>query len=816
MDMKLYMAEMARRGGVNAHAEFMMKLELNRMLHKKSGTQGNQYSAALRSTFENYKIDPRRVTKNRKARAGYKIEAGIKRVGRTGAEIIASNGRMLYEPIKDIFIDGYQGGKQFVKDIAEAPVEGRYAYKRARNQIDNVLRDWEGGRMRGELPVTNFAKYVRSKLGSQDKLAAMAHYLENNIDGFNARRVRDGLDEVHLSPSELRTAPVIRKFFDDMHDWAQRASLFQDLRHNQKLYDKARVQAGMGKVKLDKEATGVWDFIQKMDDPSGAAKRLSTQKQLDSGMGYNIGRRSNYVPHATKHELFSEANAMQDSILFDAHRASRLQTQSRFTKQREYATIEDAKMGGETMLTEDISSLINMYGRSMVRAQLNRRLVGQLGLMKSVATGKPLIGPAVQMPEYYVKFKNENFMTPDGEYMKVHPNIAPDLRMYFETSHPGVINRALQNIVMIAKRTALSISMFHPVALLWSAAMTGMPIEQAIKNFIPMGKNLNSKGHVALAKGEGFEDVMLGLREGLNLGITDEMRGDTMINALRRMGQFAEEKTANMGYVKPLGKVVNTTLKGTALIQESLDSWLWDHVNTGMKATTYLTALDKIRRQDSQRVIDKGGELTDMSILRQRAAQFTNDAYGNQNWAQMAMNVENKMGHRIAAALNKPSMRGYIRMLIFAPDWTVSNLRVMGKSLDIKDQAHAEYLKYAIRSSVLYAMIAEGLQQVSGNGSVFDNEDAAAMLLPKIGDGNVMEFSKQFAEFLRLPIEGPQRFLTNKRSSLLKSFDHTDSFGDYAMGAASQFKPIAMGQAAQTGNWEGVFGVPVKKDYNRP
>ena len=210
-----------------------------------------------------------------------------------------------------------------------------------------------------------------------------------------------------------------------------------------------------------------------------------------------------------------------------------------------------------------------------------------------------------------------------------------------------------------------------------------------------------------------------------------------------------------------------------------------------------------------------------MNVLAQRAAQFTNDAYGNQNWNQMAMNVQSHMGHRIAAAINKPSMRGFIRMLVFAPDWSLSNARVLGKAVTgvagkagvkgLDDLASREYAKYAIRSAVYFAMIAETLQQVSGQGSIFDDELKDA-LRPDLGNGKQLELSKQMSEVFRIFIHGPLHVANHKMGTLPKSFNHTDSLGDYAAFWGDSFIPIT----ARTYRDNGDLGAAVSGGVGYP
>jgi len=814
---KTYREWLVKNKGMRTHTEFLMRLESNRL--KYTGGRNSLkdgYIQAIKDTMHQMGTNPKRFHSNRTVRAGANLKAGVKYVGRTAYEK-AQHPEYIYEAVKDTLLDA----KRFATDVVYGPVESSMAWAKARREMTHILRDWEGGRMAGELPINDFANFVKGRLQTQDKLNAVSHYLEGNLEGYNAARIANNQKAIELTAGDKEVAVAIRKYFNDMFDWAQRADLFTSLRQDKKLYAKARglMQAGQSnKFKTNKQARDeVWDFVKGLDDPRKLAYDLSSPAAQKAGKGYDLKFRDNYVTHATKKRFAPTENdilesVLEDIMLADPHRASQLQTVSRYTKKRSHETLQDAKDAGVSLLTEDISQLVRMYGKSMLRAQLNKRLLNQLGKMRSLDTGKPMIGRKHEVPDYYVEFKHPNFK--EGEnHLFVNPNIAPDLRLYFDTSDPWIINRVLQNIVMISKRAALGFSGFHMMALAWSGLAAGQNPLQIAKNVLPLGNKFRSKGLLALAGEEGHHELIAGMRNGLSIGVLEELKGDTLINAIRRIGQMAEDYTSSNKYIKPLGKTFNVAAKTTARAQEIIDAHLWDHVNTGLKATTYLTALEKIILRDARLAAKQGRRPTDKDILRQRAAQFTNDAFGNQNWNQMAMNVENFMGHRIAAALNKPSMRGYIRMLVFAPDWTTSNMRVLGKALHTADAAHEEYMKYAVRSALLFAFVGEVLQQASGQGSLFDSKDLYDVLHPDLGDGKQITISKQTSE-VPLILSDILKYAPNKLGTLPKMMMEDSAWGAAKFGVESSL-PIGLRQWVNDPEYgaSGIAGIPITRKW---
>jgi hypothetical protein len=803
-----------RKGGAKAYGEFLMKLEANKLQYTRHNAPRNPefYRMAMRDTFQQYGENPVKFQRGFTNKAKAKIDSGYTYAKATAAEI-ASDPALLWRPIKDILL----GGKQFVEDIRpfKPGRETMASYAKSRREMSNMLRDWEGGRMAGELSVNDFANFVKARLKTQDKLMAMSHHLEGNLEGFNKYRQSKGLDRIDLSEADLEIAPAIRKYFNTTLNWAQRAELFKDFRNDKKLYNQARnIHAGVyDKSGYRKPVDYVqdkpyqqlvdemWDFVKGLDDPRDLAYKITPESKRYSDHSTWLRSRENYVPHVTTGGKFApdEVSVWRDTLA-DAHRAAQLQTTSRFTKPRTHETMVDALEAGETLLTEDISKLIPIYGKSLIRAQLNNRLLGQLNKMRSLATGKPMLGTKDEVPDWYVEFKHPNFKTKDG-YMHVNPNIAPDLRLYFDTNDPNIINRVLQNIILISKRSALGLSGFHMTALAWSGLAAGIPVNQVLRNLFPVGRGLRSKGLKAIAGEEGYEEVMAGIRNGLGIGVLEELKGDTLINAMRRLGEGTEKLLAKNQYLKPIGKMGNMGWRGLARAQEIIDRHLWDHVNTGLKATSYLVNLEKLILKDAKRAAKEGTPLTDKNLLRQRAAQYTNDAFGNQNWNQMAMNVQNRIGHRFAAALNKPSMRGYVRMLVFAPDWSFSNMRVIGKSLDVKDKAHPLYMSYALRSALLFAFAAEALQQTAGQGSIFD-DDLKDALRPDLGDGKQMEISKQLAEVVRIFIHGPAHVALHKMGTLPKTIMADDPLGEFL----GRSIPISLQQGIKEGGEAGVSG----------
>ena len=827
-DVKL--TQWLQRKGVKGYTELLQRIEANRLKMEKQGStldSGEIYRRAVNKSFDEMGVQPSLF---KKISAGDKIRESIRatftQAGKDAIEVV-KNPRLLYTPIRDTFIDS----ARFADEIIHGPKEGYKAAAKQRDNISNMLRDWEGNRLSGEMDVKLFTDWIKREVPDAQKREAMSHFLEGEreLSRYNEYRIRNGQEPIQLSDYEKQIASNARKYFDDILNWAQKSELFTLFRDNPSMYKGAKRMAGDTSVDTRSKVPDaeLWDFVNASTDPRGMMWKVSGE---ENAMGYY----QNYVPHLIKREFAPTDKTLYEWTLDDAHKAGQLQTRSAHLKERSYETLMDAIDAGETVYTRDIAHLAQVYGKSMLRAQVNARLLRQLKKMKNV-DGKPMLTSKADAPDHYVEFKHPNFKGPDNEYMYVNPNLAPDLRLYFDTNDPNVANRILQNIVLIAKRGALGLSFFHIAALGWSGLVAGQGLGSVLKDVLPLNSSklparfrMNSRGALALTgrNGRDADYLAMGMRNGLGLGVLEELKGDTLINGMRSLANWTEINIENNKYFKPLGKPlgysVSKGIRGVARAQEIIDSHLWDHVNSGLKATTFLTTMEKMVLQDAKRVNSGAqAELSDMNAIAQRAAQFTNDAYGNQNWAQMAMNVENFMGHRVAAAMNKPSMRGYIRMLIFAPDWSLSNLRVLGKTVSgavpfgKAELAHREYAKYALRSAILFAFVNEVLQVTSGQPSIFE-ESGNDLLYADLGDGKKLQASKQLAEVLSLFTgRGPAGVIEHKLSAPVKAYQNADSASEFVGNMLGAAVPIGVKQTLEGGTMAGSLGFPYYDENNR-
>ena len=90
------------------------------------------------------------------------------------------------------------------------------------------------------------------------------------------------------------------------------------------------------------------------------------------------------------------------------------------------------------------------------------------------------------------------------------------------------------------------------------------------------------------------------------------------------------------------------------------------------------------------------------------------------------MNTNSPILRELAWSTFKPGSRGWLQLLFFAPDWTIANIRIIGKALPgvTKDPDLARiYQMYALRAALYYATIGTALNYMFSGHSQLENTD---------------------------------------------------------------------------------------------
>ena len=583
---------------------------------------------------------------------------------------------------------------------------------------------------------------VMEQFPTPDSRKAVAHYIEGNLDEFNAMQIAKGLPAIKFTSKDLIAIKQVENMLSEVYRWI-------------------RKQPG----------------------------------------GRNVKFRKNYVPHLYNDHLGTSFEDYLSQILGAPKKA--LATKSTHYYSREFDTMMDAMEAGYTPL-EDIGGLLSGYLRGIFRVEANKMLIDRV---RNIVDNNdvPMITRRDDAPDHYAVIKHASFRDKNGDYYYAHSDIAPTLKMLFDTRDAGVTQRLLLNLTYLVKRSVLAFSMFHGVALLESALYAGL-------NPTKMGREY--KGALnQLKEGELGDLIDLGLMNGLQIGWIDDIKGDALYNAM----SAAEGLISQIPYV---GKVASQLPKGVRVFHENLDKILWDKIATGGKLIAFTKNLDELIRINAK-MAEKGGvPLRSLDELAAEAAMFTNDAFGGLNWARMASNVQNNILHKIGAGAASPSGRRAMQMMVFAPDWSLANIRIQAKAfpgLNSKKDVRRLYQYYMARGAVMFALFAEALQQSSGEGSVFDNAFPLGWMRPKLGPNTRIEWSKQLAEVPRemyYVMSGDPLHSAYWKSAFLPRAVADLSKGQSVKEAVlDKVVPITLSNLAKPPHWQAIAGALSKPIY---
>ena len=220
--------------------------------------------------------------------------------------------------------------------------------------------------------------------------------------------------------------------------------------------------------------------------------------------------------------------------------------------------------------------------------------------------------------------------------VKVHPDLKKPLEVIFAQRFDHPIVNALETVNGLLKKTKLSLSLFHHMAL----GETGIA-------FMGPAKTLKIYGDIpslykALKKGEhvAFKNTRLAkdaISHGVQLGAT----ADIPVARIQEMMNDWARKTRNK---KLIGKATEFMAKSNSV----WDKILWDYLHDNLKLYAYESAISKL----------KPGK--NIELQKREIAQLVNDTFGGQNWDVMMIS---------------PQTLQLARLALLSPDWTLSTLR---------------------------------------------------------------------------------------------------------------------------------------------
>ena len=493
--------------------------------------------------------------------------------------------------------------------------------------------------------------------------------------------------------------------------------------------------------------------------------------ELDD-LNFIINYRSSYTP------LVFQGFTSKTTVEFAEQIFGSAQKSSRFFRDRIFDNINDALEAGAKLKDgmDDPAKLIQAYTFSASKALANRNLVHYLKNHRYVY-GKNQLGSPMsqnimynrkdyfrineQSQPYYKEFRHP--LLDKNESYFVHQDMIKSLNMMFEAKDPNELMGAIFNTNLMMKRSAVGFSFFHAGALVESMFFAGVPFK-VIKQFLkPRSKNqiMNMVDNPNLtltnftfakeaSEKLGFGDIVSFARAArLEISTPEDVGYDRFYAILQKIDN--DFLKPHFG-IKPMAKVEK--------VYKWFDRITWDRVFTQAKLYTFLRQLDNI--------VQPGDNQNAIYSKARQAAQFTNDAFGGQNWEAITQSIANPTYKKLAQTLFKPSSRGYMQLLFFAPDWTLSNIRIIGKALPgftSDPVARRMYQYYFLRASIMYATIGTALNYIFSGHSQLENKDPTRI---DLGNGQVLTFSKQLMEPFHW-VTDPQGTAIKKIGSLPKS-----------------------------------------------
>lgn len=221
--------------------------------------------------------------------------------------------------------------------------------------------------------------------------------------------------------------------------------------------------------------------------------------------------------------------------------------------------------------------------------------------------------------------------------VKVHPDIAKPLKVIFDSRVDGNVVAAYEGINAFLKKTWLSVSLFHHLALTeTSVGNVGLRRTLRVWNPVNIYKGLVRNDFDVYKRQELAKDA---IEHNLQLGASI----DIPVHRIQQALDTLKRRTENV----PL---VNRTTKLLASFNEQWDKALWDYMHDTFKLQGYEHLVSKL----------DPAKITDIKKAKREMAQFVNDTYGGQNWDLLFVNPKT------------------VQMLgwgLLSPDWTYSTLR---------------------------------------------------------------------------------------------------------------------------------------------
>ena len=470
----------------------------------------------------------------------------------------------------------------------------------------------------------------------------------------------------------------------------------------------------------------------------------------------------------------------------------------------------------DDLITDPARSL-SLYTQAMTRAIYGKNMVNSMMNLSMDTVGRHI--PAMMSTKAFNSLKEtdakhgglsrqdalnyETFDHPSlGEYV-AHTDVKNLIDDHFAVMRKGAAGDIMEATLKLnngLKRVFVFGSLFHAQALVMSA-MYSMGVSGAIKGLGGRGKTgakaaFKDKDGNTVTREVSWKDLELGTGQFKELAAEAIKDGLQIVNIKKQElvnpGKVEIDKfIAKFGYA---GNLANTAF-------EKIDHITWEYLHDRFKLAAYLRHKEKLMSDG----ILMGG--MDEKTAGKLAAEFANDAFGSLDWANFTTRLytyasknpdkfRGKVADKLAQFL-PVNKRRWLNLGLFAPDWTISNIRIIGKTFtglpEVSkalakriqkgewDSPEAQqvvkawnmYAMYALRAGVttsamywvMSEMFSEKEPSMEGLADFWYGDNSHKL---DLGNGESMVISKQIAEPIHW-VQHPIHTLMNKGSVIPKT-----------------------------------------------
>jgi len=512
-----------------------------------------------------------------------------------------------------------------------------------------------------------------------------------------------------------------------------------------------------------------------------------------------------YVTHIFRNKKINEGRYKEFKIAM-AKKGSNLDDASTYAEPRKLAGNIKELAKDYPDLETDIFKIVDAYSRSMSKAIAGKNITKVLE-NTAVMDGTDAFSVIMSMTEKGADYARTKmgYKVSNHPALKdklVHPLVKNAIDDFYapEIGSEGLLNKILV-VNNAMKRLAVSFSLFHAQALVLSGIYSGV----GTAYFTKAGRARMAKVRQMMDGQYDYHTDGMGAKEIGNL--TQPTKGDFVFGeVLREIAQEGVEvgvkanEFVDAGY-NTVRSLLEQYAPPIAKAQAGIDKITWDIAHDRLKVFTYLTMKERLM-SSQPKGIARLGDWKPLSEIEARrvAAEFTNDAYGGQRHSKLAVawqkkaieNADNPKGnlYNLFALWTTPSKAKLSNLVLFSPDWTISNLRIgfrgLGMTKDLVGKVakgkkltpvemgewnlYMGYMARAFVSTSLLAWMAQNIMQGLGFGDDDEDLDLKDFWLTgrlNIGNGEEMVVSKQIAEPMHW-LTNPMQTGLNKTSTMPK------------------------------------------------